>query len=74
VPVVREKIVTRTVYVTRNENGPARHKAQATRAALARHDAGGAPVPQATPNALAGFQPAGEVKLRVIKGSFTHER
>jgi anti-sigma factor RsiW len=74
VPVVQEKIVTRTVYVVRKENSLTQRKAQATRATLARRGADGEIKQQATPDALAGFQPAGEVKLRVIKGSFTHER
>jgi anti-sigma factor RsiW len=74
VPVVQEKIVTRTVYVTRNEKVLNQRKAQATRTTLARRDVSNEIEQQAPPAALAGFQPAGEVKLRVIKGSFTHER
>ncbi|MFL6207426.1 MAG: anti-sigma factor family protein [Pyrinomonadaceae bacterium] len=74
VPVVQEKIVTRTVYVIRNENRLTQRKVQATRTTLAARRADDKTKQQATPDALVGFQPAGEVKLRVIKGSFTHER
>ena len=74
VPVVHERIVTRTVYVTR----PARKRAGATASNDARLIAGSSP---ATSSALApgrdtltGFQPADDVKLRVIKGSFANEK
>jgi hypothetical protein len=62
IPVVREKIVTRTVYVTRPARG------RAARAG----DAGRAEAPNEAPgrDALTGFQPAGDVRLRVIKGSW----
>ena len=76
VPVVQEKIVTRTVYVARRERVRARGAAQTLQtdgAQLARRGKDAAAEPAAQ-SALAGFQPAGEVKLRVIKGSFTHER
>ena len=73
VPVVREKIVTRTVYVTR----PARKRARATRAGDAGLASGSSPLPaEAAPgrDTLTGFRPAGDVRLRVIKGSFENER
>jgi hypothetical protein len=73
VPVVHEKIVTRTVYVTR----PARKSGRATRADDARlasesSPAVGEPAPRR--DTLTGFQPAGDVKLRIIKGSLENER
>lgn len=76
VPVVQEKIVTRTVYVTRRDGGQARQgmkTTQSNNAQLARRSKQ-AQSEQTPGSALAGFQPAGEVKLRVIKGSFTHEQ
>jgi hypothetical protein len=70
VPVVREKIVTRTIYVTR----PARAKQRTPPVEDARlavvPNEGNAPA-RATLN---GFRPAGDVKLRVIKESFKDER
>lgn len=73
VPVVREKIVTRTVYVTR----PARKRERAPLGADARVAPGSSPAdarPAPRRDTLTGFQPAGDVKLRVIKGSFPNER
>ena len=73
VPVVHEKIVTRTVYVTR----PARKRARAAAGGDARLIAG-SPLAAAEPaprrDTLTGFRPAGDVRLRVIKGSFENER
>ncbi|HLL76437.1 MAG TPA: hypothetical protein VK421_14390 [Pyrinomonadaceae bacterium] len=73
VPVVHEKIVTRTIYVTR----PARRKTQPARMDDARLAAGspraaGQTAPRR--DTLVGFQPAGDVRLRVIKESFENER
>lgn len=73
VPVVQQQIVTRTVYVTRRAQAqPARQTPppEAARAPARRINDERA----AARIALAGFQPAGEVKLRLIKGSFTHEQ
>jgi hypothetical protein len=73
VPVVREKIVTRTVYVAR----PARKVTRATRTNDARLASESSPVvgkPATGRDTLTGFQPAGDVRLRVIKGSFENER
>jgi hypothetical protein len=73
VPIVQEKIVTRTVYVTRQtQTRHASHPAQidAARSLAQRSNNESA----AARIALAGFRPTGEVKLRVIKGSFTHEQ
>lgn len=74
VPVVHEKIVTRTVYVTR----PARKRARAAAAGGdARLSAGSSPFvsgPAPRRDTLTGFRPAGDVKLRVIKESFENER
>jgi anti-sigma factor RsiW len=72
VPVVQRQIVTRTVYVTRRAQAqPAVRPVQteAARSLARRKNSEHAPHV-----ALAGFQPAGEVKLRIIKGSFTHEQ
>lgn len=73
VPVVREKIVTRTVYVTR----PARKRTSAARTDDVRLASESPPlvgVPARGRDTLTGFQPAGDVRLRVIKGSFENER
>lgn len=79
VPIVQEKIVTQTIYVPRrnHNSGDA-----TTRRALARENLAGvkrqnAPAPEATapPRAnLSGFKPAGEVNLRIIKGSDAREQ
>lgn len=77
VPVVQEKIVTRTIYVARSDKAQARRATHTGRAAaeqLADGTQGRVFTPVAPPLTLTGFQPAGEVKLRVIKGSFTHEQ
>jgi anti-sigma factor RsiW len=92
VPVIQEKLVTRTVYVARN-NRALKNEAQprvlepqvATRGqdAPAPQDLPDAPVNTArdsqgkiesTHAALAGFKPTGEVKLRIIKGSYQDEK
>ncbi len=77
VPVVQEKLVTRTIYVTRRDQAQSRRTPQVSRASGAQL-AGTAQEQtverSAAPLMLTGFQPAGEVKLRVIKGNFTHEQ
>jgi hypothetical protein len=73
VPVVQEKIVTRTIYVAR----PARKRTRAIRTDGERLASGSSPaVRERAPrrDTLTGFQPAGDVRLRVIKGSFENER
>jgi hypothetical protein len=79
VPVVREKIVTRTVYVARGEGPRADRSTRATRIEEARHTgralAGGDGVkPRAGADTLAGFRPAADAKLRVIKGGDANEK
>lgn len=73
VPVVHEKIVTRTVYVTR----PARKRSGAATRGDARLLASPPPAdaaPAPGRDTLTGFRPAGDVKFRVIKESFKDER
>ena len=73
VPVVQEKIVTRTIYVAR----PARRTSRAARAEDARLAADSPrAVEEIVPRrgTLTGFRPAGDVRMRVIKGSFENER
>jgi hypothetical protein len=92
VPVVRERVVTRTVYVERKSRGervPPRR--QPEREESARRDdqnEGGAASPQSaeparSPEAHAGyftrvdmndFQPAGEVKFRIVSRGGTDEK
>jgi hypothetical protein len=73
VPVIHEKVVTRKIYVTR----PARRRERTPPAGDTRAAAG--PTPDAVASApnrdmLTGFQPSGDVRMRVIKGSFEDER
>jgi hypothetical protein len=93
VPVVQDKLVTRIVYVARNNRASKdearRRVEEAPRVEERRTDAPGPhdveDVPlttargpeatmQSTHAALAGFKPAGEVKLRIIKGSYPDEK
>ena len=77
VPVVQEKIVTRTVYVTRPTVGTRRPAQQTARVADTRTRARWSPrlAQAASPRVvLTGFQPAGEVQLRVIKERLTNEQ
>jgi anti-sigma factor RsiW len=72
--VVEEKIVTRTVYVTKrsrqnNQAAPSIQDIQDMTARTAK-DAGASP----TRSTLNGFQPPPDVKLTVIKGSFNDEK
>jgi anti-sigma factor RsiW len=92
VPVIQEKLVTRTVYVARNNRASkneARERVPEPQVATRRQDA---PAPQnvsdapgtnargsqgkieSTHAALAGFKPTGEVKLRIIKGSYQDDK
>ena len=74
VPVVQEKIVTRTVYVTQKGRGVRTSAAQYVDAQVAARAQQQAARDNASPRLLlTGFRPAGEVQLRVIKGSLTHE-
>lgn len=73
IPVVHEKIVTRTIYVAR----PARKRTRATGSDDTRLASRPSPaVGETGPgrDTLTGFRPAGDVRLRVIKGSFENER
>jgi hypothetical protein len=79
VPFVREKIVTRTVYVARGEGSRADRSTRALRIEEARNTesvrAGVDGVkPGAGADTLAGFRPAADAKLRVIKGSYANEK
>jgi anti-sigma factor RsiW len=78
VPVVREKIVTQIIYLPRRSDGDGRRfAARENLAGVGRRDASPAPVANtaATPRAnLSGFKPAGEVNLRIIKGSDAREQ
>jgi len=90
VPVVRERVVTQTVYVEKKGRGGLRLSPsqspprEAEREALAqgatREDAGGQP-PSRDSNAgyftrvnMEDFQPADEVKIRIVKRGGTDER
>ena len=76
-PVVQEKIVTRTVYVTRGNGVAQRRGPQLARAGdkgQTRRDRRDAQGPAAARVALTGFKPAEDVRLRIIKGSFRHEQ
>jgi hypothetical protein len=93
VPVVQEKVLTRTVYVARN-NRASKDEARRsiTEEPRLEESARDSSVPQnvrempltnangsqgkmeSTHAALAGFKPAGEVKLRIIKGSYRDEK
>jgi hypothetical protein len=79
VPVVRDKIVTRTVYVARGEGAPGGRATRAVRIEEARstgraHDGADGGKPRAGADTLAGFRPAADAKLRVIKGSYANEK
>ncbi|HVG29477.1 MAG TPA: hypothetical protein VM864_07130 [Pyrinomonadaceae bacterium] len=78
VPVVREKIVTRTVYVARGEGPRADRSTRAVRVGaaqdLARAGGGDGAGSHDGADKLAGFRPASDAKLRVIKGNFANEK
>ena len=71
--VVEEKVVTRTVYVTKRgrENNQTAPSSQTLPDITARNKDAGNAQPRATLN---GFQPIADVKLTVIKGSSTNEK
>jgi hypothetical protein len=81
VPVVQEKIITQTIYVPRRNSRQEGGDATASRRTLTRDNLAGvsrqnarAQEAEATPRAnLSGFKPAGEVNLRIIKGSDARE-
>jgi hypothetical protein len=83
VPVVREKIITRTVYVEKKHAMPAR-ESQAVMPAVAQTNETNDPAlvhskPEEetgffTRANLKGFQPADEMKIRVIKRNTTDEK
>jgi hypothetical protein len=77
VPVVKERVVTRVVYVEKPASAPALHAAQLLGTSqpreikLASHVAGD----NAYTNVdLSGFQPVEEMTVRIIKGSTANER
>jgi anti-sigma factor RsiW len=82
VPVVQEKIITQTVYVPRRNRSDDGGDVAAKRRATARENLAGverqnAPATEAITPAranLSGFKPAGEVNLRIIKGSDAREQ
>ncbi len=91
VPVIQERVVTRTVYVARNSRAPredaATHGAEGPRFSDRKQEDEGQAIqhmPETnarngqaagdTHAALAGFKPAGEVKLRIIKGNYQDEK
>jgi anti-sigma factor RsiW len=98
VPVVQEKVLTRTIYVARNnrakdemvkderdrrgvvpqlaieERGPDAPATQTVQDVPASNARDAGDTMQSTHAALAGFKPAGEVKLRIIKGTYRDEK
>jgi len=81
VPVIQEKIVTQTIYLPRRTDDDAPARRLAPRENLAGAGRQNAPVVPATnmtgaPSRakLSGFKPAGEVNLRIIKGSDAREQ
>jgi hypothetical protein len=74
VPVIKERIVTRTVYVERGGRNAAKNQSESSQPpnnSVAKSNAG----PKRSPGvSLEGFQPADEVKLRIIKGSYPDEK
>ena len=75
VPVVHERIVTRTVYVARGDSR-ARRGARAELALDTGRGNGGEGEAKsaATAETLAGFRPASDARLRVIKGGEAHDK
>ena len=78
VPVVKEKIVTQTIYVPRRSDNNTRGDTSRENLAGVRRQNNAPPVASATPAPtranLSGFKPAGEVNLRIIKGSDAREQ
>jgi len=78
VPVIREKVVTRVVYVEKYRNRSRSvpnelNVAQAARAGtgLAKADTSGSVTPSMS---LLGFKPTDQVQLKVMKGSYRDEK
>jgi hypothetical protein len=80
VPVVREKIVTQTIYLPRrtDEGAPREFAPRENLAGVGRRNAVAPGTNGANANApranFSGFKPTGEVNLRIIKGSDAHEQ
>ena len=81
VPVVRERVVTRVVYVERKGRRDARGAGARLGAALAATGAGGlkaagadAPTSYFTRVDMEDFQPADEMKIRIVKKGRADER
>lgn len=76
VPVVQEKIVTQIIYVPRRPTNGDDSRRPSARENLAGVNAPKAVSPDATPTRanLSGFKPAGEMNLRIIKGSSGREQ
>lgn len=77
VPVVQEKIVTQTIYVPRRGTDNMRRDAvRENLAGVGRQNTAQPDAPAAQPARanLSGFKPAGDVNLRIIKGSDAREQ
>jgi hypothetical protein len=83
VPVVREKIITRTVYVERKRATPARESQIEMPAVAQTGETNDPSLVHSKPEEetgfftranLKGFQPADEMKIRVIKRNNTDEK
>ena len=79
VPVVHEKVVTRTVYVERKGRMGRAQQPQSTVARmgesnLVARDAAGATTAPLARKGLAGFQPTDDVKLTIIKANEENKR
>ena len=79
VPVVHEKVVTRTVYVERRGRMGRAAQVQSTVARtgepnLVAREAAGATTAPLTRKGLAGFQPTDDVKLTIIKANEENKR
>jgi hypothetical protein len=83
VPVVREKIITRTVYVEKKRTTPARESQIEMPAVAQTGDVNDSSLVHSKPEEetgfftranLKGFQPADEMKIRVIKRNNTDEK
>lgn len=73
--VVEERVVTRTVYVTKRvqQNAPPAPTVQSLPDMTANNSKGEGVNPGAR-STLSGFQPPGDVKLTVIKGSYSDDK
>ncbi|MDT7604554.1 MAG: hypothetical protein QOF61_2551 [Acidobacteriota bacterium] len=70
VPVVRQRVVTRTIYVPRTEALPSERIARGEAERVREGGNGVAPAA----STLVGFRPAEDVRLRVIKGNYANEK